>query len=229
MNRLLDQLNSKKMCLIASLPENSYELAKIAWEAGVDAVKVHVNVYHNASKNQFSSLKESKELLARIIKDCPVPVGVVAGSDPLYSEQIMDELIEMGFDFVSLFAHHTSASFYLRDDINNFLSINSSYSFEEIKYISNSFFADILELSIIDKEDYGQRLNARDLAKYEYIASLTQSPTVVPSQKLIYASDIPVLYRTGIKGVMLGAVVFGKKPEVIKETIQDFRREIDKL
>lgn len=229
MNKLLEKLRSKKFCLIASLPENSYELAKIAWEAGVDAIKVHVNVYHNASKNQFASLAESKELLTRIIKDCPVPVGIVAGGDPFYSEQIMDELVKMGLDFVSLFAHHTSASFYLKHDINNFLSINSSYSFEEIKYLANSGFADILEMSIIDKEEYGQRLNARDLAKYKYIASLTKTPTVVPTQKMIYAADIPTLYKTGVKGVMAGAVVYGNKPEVIRETLINFRKEIDKL
>ena len=40
MNKLLDRLNNNKMCLIASIPENNYEFAKAAWEAGVDAVKV---------------------------------------------------------------------------------------------------------------------------------------------------------------------------------------------
>jgi hypothetical protein len=57
MNKLLSKLQNNKLTLIASLPENSYELAKIAWEAGVDAIKVHVNVFHNASQNHFGPLE----------------------------------------------------------------------------------------------------------------------------------------------------------------------------
>lgn len=229
MNKLLNKLNENKMCLIASLPENNYELAKIAWEAGVDAIKVHCNVFHNASKNDFGTFETFKKEFERILKDSPVPVGIVPGGSTESAETILKDLPGLGFDFISLYAHHTPASYFKGLEINNFLSVNSSYSFEEISNMLSNNFADILELSIIDKEDYGQRLNARDLAKYTKIASMSNTPCIVPSQKLIYADDIPALAKTGVKGVMLGAVVYGKDKETIKTTLEAFRKEIDRL
>lgn len=76
MNKLLDRLNNNKMCLIASIPENNYEFAKAAWEAGVDAVKVHINVWHRASNNTFGTLEQNHEVFSKILRDCPVPVGI---------------------------------------------------------------------------------------------------------------------------------------------------------
>lgn len=81
MSRLLEKLKSSKMCLIASIPQNNYELAKAAWEAGADAIKVHINIWHRASGNSFGSLEENREVFEKILKDSPVPVGIVAGEN----------------------------------------------------------------------------------------------------------------------------------------------------
>jgi len=229
MNKLLNKLKENKLTLIASLPENTYEMAKIAWESGVDAIKVHVSVFHNASHNNFGPLSENREVFERILKDSPVPVGVVAGGSPEQAEVLIDQLVEMGFDFISLYAHHTPASFFVKHGANNFLSINSSYSYEEIQSLLDGQFADFLELSIIDKEEYGSRLNARDLSNYRHIASMSSTPTVLPTQKLILPQDISVLAKTGIKALMVGAVVYGKDPEKIRTIMTEFRKEIDKL
>lgn len=98
-----------------------------------------------------------------------------------------------------------------------------------MRIIANSFVADILELSIVAPENYGERLSARELAKYEFIAHLSNKPTVVPTQKLIYPSDVIALYKTGVKAVMVGAIAMGKNKESIKATLKAFRSEIDKL
>ena len=229
MNRLLTKLKENKFSLIASLPENSYELAKIAWEAGVDAIKVHCSVFHNASQNNFGPLDEYIIEFKRILKDSPVPVGIVAGSSAKIAEAILTKLPEIGFDFVSLYAHDTPASFYRGVNINNFLSVNSTYDLIEIDNLLNGGYANILELSIVDKENYGDRLTARDLSSYKAIAALSDVPCVVPSQKLIFPEDIEVLYKTGVKAVMVGAIVLGKEKNAMKKTLIAFRNEIDKL
>jgi len=229
MNRLLKKMQESKMTLIASLPRNDYNLAKLAWESGADAIKVHANVFHNASQNDFGSLADFKAEFLRILKDSPVPVGLVPGGSAESAEEVMDEIVEMGFDFLSLYAHHTPASFYYDLRINNFLSVNSSYSYQEISELTNNGYADMLELSIIDKEEYGTRLNARDLSKYQTIASLSEVPCVVPSQKFMKSKDVPLLYRTGVKAVMLGAIVFGKDASNLESALKAFRKEIDQL
>lgn len=229
MNKLYNKLQENKLSLIASLPENSYELAKIAWEAGVDAIKVHCSVFHNASKNNFGTFDQFEEEFRRIIQDSPVPVGIVAGGSPEAAEELIEKLPEMGFDFVSLYAHHTPASFYQGFEINNFLSVNSSYDNAEIKALVDQDFADFLELSIIDSTEYGTRLNARDLSKYTTIASFSKAPCVVPSQRLIKPEDVRLLHKTGIKAIMLGAIVLGNTKEQFQQQLVAFRKEIDAL
>src|SRR5690606_35832267 len=189
MSRLLKTLKEKKFSLIASIPENDYELAKIAWEAGVDAIKVHINVFHRASQNTFGSLESMKEVFSRIINDSPVPVGIVAGEDAMQVEGILDDLVELGFDFISLHGCYTPANLVKRNDITNFYAVDYSYSFDEIISVSKSFVADILELSICEPSTYGTRLNARDLVRYEKIAKNSNIPTVVPTQRLVKPSD----------------------------------------
>ena len=229
MNKLLDRLNNNKMCLIASIPENNYDIAKAAWEAGADAVKVHINVWHRASNNTFGTLEDNFEVFSKILKDCPVPVGIVVGEDAFVAEDNVDKAIEMGFDFISLYGHHTPASLAYRKDITNFFAVNSTYSLDEINAVSNSSFADILEMSICLPETYGERLNAKDLVRYEYLSKHSAIPTVVPTQHLVLPTDVKALYKCGVKAVMVGAISMGKDIETISKTLKEFRKEIDKL
>jgi len=54
-------------------------------------------------------------------------------------------------------------------------------------------------------------------------------PVLVPSQRKIETFDVPLLYRTGIKAIMLGAIVVGHTEESVKESILSFREAIDSL
>ena len=135
----------------------------------------------------------------------------------------------MGFDFISLYGHHTPASLAYRKDITNFFAVNSTYTFDEINAVSNSSFADILEMSICLPETYGERLNAKDLVRYEYLSKHSAIPTVVPTQHLVLPTDVKALYKCGVKAVMVGAISMGKDIETISKTLKEFRKEIDKL
>lgn len=229
MKKILKTLKENKFSLIASLPENDYEIAKAAWEAGADAIKVHINVFHRASQNTFGTLESMKELFQKIIDDSPVPVGIVAGEDTLLVEGLVDDLVAMGFDFISLHGKYTPASLVNRDDVANFFAVDYTYSFDEIDAVSNSFAADILELSICDPSTYGERLNARDLVRYERIAKRSKIPTVVPTQRLVKPSDVELLYKCGVNAVMVGAISYGKTKESIANTLREFKKAIEKL
>lgn len=229
MNQLLDKLNQNKMCLIASIPANNYDFAKAAWEAGADAIKVHINVWHRASNNTFGSLEDNKSVFEKILKDSPVPVGIVVGEDAFVAEKQLDEVVKMGFDFVSLYGHHTPASLITRKDITNFFAVNSTYTLEEIEAVSQGDFADILELSICLPETYGERLNARDLVRYKYLASRSKIPAIIPTQHVVLPEDVKTLAACGVKAVMVGAISMGKEKDSIFSTLKSFREAIDRL
>jgi len=217
------------MTLVVSLPENTYEMAKAAWEAGADAIKVHINLFHNASLVKFGTLAEQRPILEAILRDCPVPVGVVAGQDTKTSEAVIEELVEMGFDFISLYGHHMPVSLTGRSDVVNLFAIDYSYSLEEVKTITNSFIADILELSILPHEEYGLRLNARDLGYYLTFSQVSSIPTVLPSQRLLYPSDVKAIAKCGVKGIMIGAIVMGHDIDKMVSQIKQFKKAIAEL
>jgi hypothetical protein len=229
MSRILTSLKTKPMTLVVSLPENTYEMAKTAWEAGADAIKVHINLFHNASLIQFGPLEDQKLVLEKILQDSPVPVGVVAGQDTKTSEAVIEELVHMGFDFISLYGHHMPLSLVNRQDVSNLFAIDYSYSLEEVKTIANSFIADILELSILPHEEYGKRVNARDLAHYVAFSQASSIPTLLPSQRLIYPNDVSAISRCGIKAIMIGAIVFQHDKNEMAFQIKQFKKAINAL
>ncbi|MGD9604755.1 MAG: hypothetical protein AB7V00_01205 [Bacilli bacterium] len=229
MKRLLKSLKTKPMTLVVSLPENTYEMAKAAWEAGADAIKVHINLFHNASLIKFGTIEEQRPVLEKILHDSPVPVGVVAGENTKVSEGVIEELVRMGFDFISLYGHHMPVSLCNRQDVSNLFAIDYSYSVEEVKTITNSFIAEILELSILPHEEYGSRLNARDLSRYLAFSQVSNIPTLLPTQRLIYPSDVQAIANCGVKAIMIGAIVFGHDLHQMVEQIKLFKQAINEL
>src|SRR6188508_1992560 len=96
------------MELIVSLPRNDVELAKAAAESGAHAVKVHMNVRHDASGTGFGSYAEEHETVREIIKAVKIPVGLMPGADPanLPAQDELNSLAAAGLEFVDIYTHH---------------------------------------------------------------------------------------------------------------------------
>ena len=230
MSKIVDILNNNKFSLIVSLPANNYDLAKAAWENGADVIKMHINVHHRASQNVFGTFDENKELFERILKDCPVPVGIVAGDGPLVAENALDQIAEAGFDFVSLYSHHTPPkSLTLKHKLGVMGAIDYTYNDKEIETVACGKYADILEMSIVHPEGYGQRLCLRDIIGYQKNTNMAKIPAIVPTQRVVYPSDCKILMDAGVKAVMIGAIVTGKEIETLAKTTKAFREAIDQL
>ena len=88
---------------------------------------------------------------------------------------------------------------------------------------------DVLEASIMAPEAYGTPLSLKDLARYKQLADLSATPVVVPTQKRIDINDLTGLLQTGVKGLMVGAVVTGTDPKSMFDCVSKFRKEIDRL
>jgi hypothetical protein len=230
MDRLLNKLKTtRKMGLIVSLPWDSYDLAKKVWEAGADAIKVHINVYHGASQHQFGSLEDNRAEFEKILKESPVPVGIVPGQNTMVCEQQIDNVVAMGFDFISLYCHHMPASLVARHDISKFFSVDPSYSLEEIKMIAQSPLSDMLEMGFTTNESPENRLNARDIQWYREICSVAKCPTILPTQHMVYPSDVKLLHEIGVSAIMIGAIVTTNDVDKIVEKTKEFRKAIDEL
>lgn len=226
---LTHSLEKNKLTLIVSLPENRLDLARAAIDAGVDVIKLHVNVHHRASGNSFAPVHTYEEVFRNIREEFSGPLGIVPGGafeDIKQSE--LDQLLQLGFNFYSIYAHHKPGWMVQLEGIEKTFAITHEYPFSllgKVKHLGVS----ALEASIIPGEEYGTPLTFKDILAYSALVQNVDVPVMVPSQRKIAPSDIPLLYHAGVKAVMLGAVVIGKTEESIKGAISAFRETIDSL
>ena len=75
--------------------------------------------------------------------------------------------------------------------------------------------------------EYGQPLNARDLIRYRNVVKHTKLPVVVPTQRLIRPEELGPLMQTGVRGLMIGAVVTGRTEDSIRRAVAAFRNQLD--
>lgn len=225
--RLRRLLEAKTMTLVASLPDNTPDLARAAVENGADVIKVHLNVVHRASNTCFGPLEEERErLLAVLEAAADIPVGIVPGGRPGIGRMEIEPLIGMGFDFVSAYAVHLSAAFLTVKGIGKMVALDSSYTLEDARAMAG-LGVDVLEASIIPPEGYGHPLTAADVLRYAALARAFDGPVVVPTQRKIVPDDLSALMMAGVRGLMIGAVVAGKDPLSYGAATKLYRRVID--
>lgn len=224
----MELLAQKKPTLIMSLPENNPEFAKIAFDNGADVVKVHVNLHHHASQHQFATFEQECDKLVRILSNAKGPCGIVAGQDVEQVRKIYLDIVDLGFEFISLYAHHTPLELLRCDKIKKMIAFDNTYDLGDLRYLAQ-IGADVFEASVMAPDTYGQPLSSRELVTYKRICKNTGLPVVIPTQRKIRPDEMEQLMDCGISGIMIGAMVTGLFGESIGAAVAAFRKAIDRL
>ncbi len=212
--------------LIVSLPSNSVELARAAAQGGADALKVHINVAHEASGTRFGSLAEERANLEQILA-LDLPTGIVPGAgERLPSPAEMEALADMGVDFFDLYLHDMPSWLVRFPRLTRAIAISSPSQVELLPDLEALDFQAI-EAAIIPHEGYGKPLSAADLAAYRRIRSATHLPIILPSQRALRPEDVPLLVEdAGVDAIMIGAIVTGAEPDTLRAATQRFASAI---
>ncbi|WP_062051127.1 hypothetical protein [Bacillus sp. JCM 19034] len=229
MGNLVNLLNSQKMNLIVSLPANSMDHVKAAAEGGADVIKVHMNVEHRASGNSFGSFDDNEGFFQEMNGYFSGITGVVPGDslDKVKQPDIVS-LKKIGFDFVSIYSH-TAPAWLLEDhSLDKMIAISNKYTDYEL-HSFNAANIQIVETSIMNPDDYGTSLSIQDILHYQYLLSKVNGPIVIPTQKKITLQDLTTLYKIGVHGFMIGAVVTGKTADQLYEATKAYKEEIERL
>lgn len=207
--------------LIVSLPGNSAALAGAAAEAGAEALKVHINVRHEASGTVFGSLAEERESLERILA-VGLPTGIVPGAAGLLpSREDMHELEAMGVDFFDLYDYDMPLWLARWQGMTRAVAISQATPIEVVADFAAMGF-EMVEAAIIPHEGYGQPLSVADVMAYRRVRRATKLPIIVPTQRAIQPDDVPALLGIGINAIMIGAIVTGKEPESLERATERF-------
>jgi hypothetical protein len=213
------------MELVVSLPRNDIELARAAAENGADAVKLHMNVRHDASGTSFGSFAEEIDTVRDIMAAVKVPVGLMPGADPanLPTQQELTSLAETGLDFIDIYSHHMPLWF-IELPLRLIVAIHDFDGFLEPPYYQTHFMwppdlnknrIAMCEASIFAKEDYGKPFTFHDLRRLRVLQEYIDTPMLVPTQKAITPYDAVWLKRGGAAALMIGAIVAGDTADSI--------------
>lgn len=228
MDRLRNELDRNKMTIIVALPANSPEMARSAERNGAHAIKTHINMVHRASKVRFGSLEEERSALTEILQTVQIPVGLVPGASLDVSPEDIRILAAMGFDFYDMFCQFMRPQLFKVPGISVMGAVDSSYDLPTIMALGRPPLQ-MIEIAIIPSSGYGERLSIVDLVRYREVAAQLQVPAIIPSQRTLTAEDVPYLYETGAKALLIGVLSTGTEPDVLAEQIAAFRDAVERL
>ncbi|MFA4858269.1 MAG: hypothetical protein WC901_07285 [Candidatus Margulisiibacteriota bacterium] len=220
MAKLLDLLRSKPLTLIVSLPETSLEFAQAAAGGGADAL--------NLDCDSFGTYLKDKIVIGQIVKTISVPCGITFESSQGLNSAEIKKLAAAGVDFIGMPIGSVVAALAKEAKIAEVYVLGKDYTIDELMNIGKSTKM-ILSAAVIRNFDLGRELNVGDLQNYIGMATSTDIPIIVPTQKKIHFSEVSILSDTGVKGLELTAQVLGKTLKTMQKAIREFRLAVDDL
>ncbi len=214
----------ERPALLVSLPRNDPELAHAALAGGADGLKVHLNVVHHASGTYFGSWEEESEAI-RAILALGAPVGMVPGTQEQFiSPGEAQEIAAAGVDFVD--AYLQDIPDWLPEQAGGMgvmaaLSWRDEASGWDLGRLAGR--CQMLEASVVSPEGYGQPLAERDLVAYRKICERHRElPAIVPTQRALRPEQVARVLATGMRGLLIGAIVTGKTAKGIEQVTREF-------
>ncbi|HEY3396046.1 MAG TPA: hypothetical protein VGM19_00155 [Armatimonadota bacterium] len=218
-----ETLLRERPALLVSLPRNELVLAEAALEGGADGLKVHLNVVHHASGTYFGPWAEEGETIRRILA-LGAPVGMVPGTAAqMITPAEAAEIEAAGVDFVDAYLQDMPAWLPAQLTRTAVMGALSWTDGPEWSLGSLAGRCALLEASVVRPEEYGSPLAEADLAAYREIhARHPELPAIVPSQRALRPAQVESILATGMRGILIGAIVTGKTAEGIRETTARF-------
>jgi len=202
--------------LIANLPHNSLEYASAAEEAGVSAIVVGIEKTELAFPGLFAGFDAQEQNIQEIVTTASTRVGISIGEARPLTRETWERIMGKGFDFVNMYAHQMPL-FVLNDNrIKKFVSIGPGYMLEQVRVISELEQVAALEAAIVSSQAKLYPFGLLDLSTLALIARLTTKPVFLRTQKKVTPGDIPLVLKTGVRGLTLD-------PSILEPGLEEYR------
>lgn len=220
--------------LLVSLPANDVELAKAALAGGADGLKVHINITHAAAGVHFGSLDEEAAQIEQIVA-LGLPVGIVPGdgSKMIVSAELA-RLAQLGLDFCDVYLSAMPAWLLDAPPLGVMVAVGAGDMLLAARLNSLAALPGVqmIEASVIPHDGYGHALSVGDLCDYTTVVRAlipVHRPVIVPTQRRIIPEDLPALAKTGIRGLLIGAIVTGKGATGIEAATRQYAAALSQL
>jgi hypothetical protein len=156
-----------------------------------------------------------------------IPVGLVPGETLDLTHDSFERVHDIGMDMVDAFAQFMPALIYRVEGVDLAAATDSTYTWDEIQAVASLPWVEAIECAKVPTAEYGTYLSWRDLAYYAGLTRLLHKPIIVPTQRKIRLEDVPALLSVGVKNIMIGAIVTGRKAADIERVTREFRQAMD--
>lgn len=216
--------------LLVSLPANDVDLAKAALAGGAAGLKAHINITHAAADVHFGSLAEEAATISEIVA-LGLPVGIVPGDGGKMIEPTeLPRLAELGLDFCDVYLSAMPAWLLDSPPLGIMAAVGTGDMLpERLASLAALSGVDMIEASIIPHDGYGHPLSVGDLCDYTTAVrtfSPVRRPVMVPTQRRILPEDLPALANTGIRALLIGAIVTGKDAAGIEKATRVYAEKL---
>ncbi|RUT28583.1 hypothetical protein EMQ25_16560 [Arsenicitalea aurantiaca] len=202
--------------VIVSLARHDMALARAAKDAGVDALKIHLNAYHRAGKVSFGSFTEERPFLEELAT-LGLPLLVMAGQETLPSPEELEALADLGFEGFNVYFAHMQPHM-LQSRLRPMPALADSSTDADLETIA-AIPGAMVEASITRFADYGKPLTDEDVAAYRSVVERAGIPVIAPSQKKFVPADMARLKGAGVAAALLGVIVTGDTPSSLASAV----------
>lgn len=222
MPRITTLLSEKRFLLLAALLANRADLAAAAEEGGADALVVSAGS-SDFGASRFGTFELEEESIRVVTSTVSIPVGLYLGDTLHIDEEKWERIIDAKIDFLIMFAHQMPILALSDERVAKFAAIGSGYVIEQVKALSKDPSINALVAALTPPQAIAQQLTALDLGTLRLLVELSEKPVFFLLQKIVEPRFLPILIRTGCRGVILNPLIFGSTAESLKLILAEYR------
>ena len=223
-NRFLDSAR-ERLLVLADLHANSAQYSIAAEEAGTDAVVLHLN-QDAPGGARFGGMDLEEDSIKDALSVIKIPAGISIGDGRALLATDWDRILDLGFSFVNMYAHHMPSFVWSDSRISKAVSIGPGYILEQVRALSEFPETSVLVAALTPTQGIGLPLTLFDIATISLITKLSSKPVLVPTQRSITMNDLGLLKNLGCRGLLISNVIYGESVDSCKDTFARYRESL---
>lgn len=225
MPKVVTLFSEKNFLFLVALLANRADLAAAAEEGGADALVVSAGA-SDFGANRFGNFELEEEGIRTITSTVSVPVGLYLGDTLHVDSEEWERVIDANIDFLIMFAHQMPILVLSDERVSKFAAIGAGYVIEQVRSLSRDPNIDALVAALTPSQAVAQDMSVLDLGTLRLLVEISDKPILNLVQKMVEPRFLPILVRTGCRGVILNSLSLGSSVESVKLVLADYHSRV---
>jgi hypothetical protein len=125
-----------------------------------------------------------------------------------------------------MFAHQMPILVLSDERVSKFAAIGAGYVIEQVRSLSRDPNIDALVAALTPSQAVAQDMSVLDLGTLRLLVEISDKPILNLVQKMVEPRFLPILVRTGCRGVILNSLSLGSSVESVKSVLADYHSRV---